>query len=87
MDKDGFLWIGTYSGLTRFNGTELKNLPLDNSHKTYHLSNDVLSQSDYKQTGKTFVKVKEGSVYSIEDGKPVLYKKMNDSVFFHEDFV
>ncbi len=87
MDKDGFLWIGTYSGLTRFNGTELTNPPLDNSHKTYHLSNDVLSQSDYKQTGKTFVKVKEGSVYEIEDGKPVLYKKMNDSVFFHEDFV
>jgi len=61
QDKDGNLWIGTWGGLSRFDGhwfTSYNNNPGD----TTTISDDQIYQIDQDSTGKIWVLTKQGLV-------------------------
>ncbi len=71
MDYSGNLWVGTRSGLVRYDGTHLKVFELD-QRTTGQTKNNVLCILNIASERKTIIKTRYKNFYLIENGKPVL---------------
>lgn len=85
QDSEGFIWIGTYDGLNRFNGYEVENFYHDNNNKASLSSNRI--RSLYEDSNKRIWIGTDGyglNYYSLVEGKihriatPVNYELIND---------
>lgn len=65
QDSNGYLWIGTGSGLSKFNGLEFENILIDS------LKNSFISASCIDDKGQLWVGNKNGRVLTLKNNKPV----------------
>ncbi|MEI9913219.1 MAG: two-component regulator propeller domain-containing protein [Bacteroidota bacterium] len=82
MDYDGYLWLGTRSGLVRYDGSGFKTFRLDKNSKELY-PNVVLYSMNIPSGKKTIVKSNNGNIYSIKSGRPVFF---GDSVALRSDW-
>lgn len=74
QDSDGFIWIGTYYGLFRYDGYDVKSVKSDYNNPNLLLHNEVLSLCEDKnkrlwigtQSGLNMLDKVTGKIHSIE---------------------
>ncbi len=72
MDYDGYLWVGTRSGLVRYDGSHFKTY-LFNKRNKNEWTSAVLYMMHIPSEKKVIVKTRDGSSYSIGNGILTLF--------------
>jgi len=82
-DDMGYLWIATQNSLFRYDGVNFKKYLLNPSKNELDPSNVTYAMSFVPEGKKLLIRAKDGFVYTIKNGRPVLYsdavKKLNYS--------
>jgi len=80
MDYSGYLWIGTQNSLVRYDGSSFRTFPLGRSARD-NVNNYVWNLMNTPYDQQMAVKTKNGTLYSIIHGKPVLIDSTLKSEF------
>lgn len=75
FDQTGYLWLGTQNGLIRYDGINFKTYFPDQNNILSTSSNSVLSISCTPSDKTVLVRMADGFVYTIQNGRPVFYSK------------
>ncbi|HNR17512.1 MAG TPA: ATP-binding protein [Chitinophagaceae bacterium] len=76
-EQTGFLWIATEAGIVRFNGVDFRSYTKEN---TPSISSERMLFMVRNITGNIYISDMPGNIFSIEQNKPVLWKKGTASV-------
>ena len=76
-EKTGFLWIATEAGIVRFNGVDFRSYTKENMSS---ISSERMLFVVRNNAGKIYISDMFGNIFSIEQNKPVLWKKAEGPV-------
>lgn len=76
-ENTGFLWIATEAGIVRFNGVDFRSYTKENMPS---ISSERMLFMVRNSTGNIYISDMPGNIFSIEQNKPVLWKRGAASV-------